>query len=185
MQRHELHGPHGDTVSLPFAVLIAPPGAGKSTVAEALANAAHVTVRDTDQDVVEETGASIAEIFAVYGEDFFRALEERAVRRAVAGHTGVIALGAGAVLSAKTRALLRCTPTVFLDVTCEDAVARLQSDTSRPLLAGDLRQRWARLAAARRTLYQEAARLTVTTHARTPVQVAEEVLGRLSSSPPC
>ena len=47
----------------PRAVLVGPMGAGKTTVAELLANAWGVEARDTDADLVAAEGRSIADVF--------------------------------------------------------------------------------------------------------------------------
>ena len=49
-------------------------------------------------------GRSIYDIFVESGEEYFRALETKAVADALASHDGVLALGGGAVLDPGTRA---------------------------------------------------------------------------------
>src|SRR5690606_30971383 len=63
----------------PAVVLIGPPGAGKSTVAKALASRTGWTVRDTDDDVERAAGRSVSEIFTQSGEAEFRRMEREAV----------------------------------------------------------------------------------------------------------
>ncbi|MGW1835321.1 shikimate kinase [Streptomyces sp. NPDC002067] len=167
----------------PRAVLVGPPGAGKSTVGALLAERLGVGYRDTDADIVATAGKPIAEIFIDEGEPHFRELERQAVRTAVAEHTGVLSLGGGAVMDDTTRALLRGLPVVFLDVELADAVKRVGLDAPRPLLTVNPRQRWRELMAARRPLYTEVARAVVTTGGRTPEDVAEAVLDALESGP--
>ena len=81
-------------------------GAGKTTVAGLLAEAWGVTVRDTDSDIEAAEGRTVSEIFVDSGEAYFRELEAKAVADALATHTGVLALGGGAVLDPATRAAL-------------------------------------------------------------------------------
>ncbi|MQA36306.1 shikimate kinase, partial [Modestobacter roseus] len=90
----------------PRLVLVGPPASGKTTVGTAVAAALGASFRDTDADVEAETGSTIADLFVQQGEPHFRALEERAVARALAEHPGVLALGGGAVTSEASRALL-------------------------------------------------------------------------------
>src|SRR4051812_39457406 len=104
----------------PVVVLVGPPSSGKTTVGTALAAALGVPFRDTDRDVEAETGTSIADLFVTEGEPHFRALEERAVARALSEHDGVLALGGGSVTNEATRRLLvehgRTGVVVWLDV---------------------------------------------------------------------
>ncbi|MEU3854738.1 shikimate kinase [Streptomyces sp. NPDC029554] len=167
-------------MSGPLVVLVGPMGVGKSTVGRLLAERLGVSYRDTDDDIVAAQGRTIAEIFAGEGEDAFRAIEARAVARALAGHGGVLALGGGAVLDAGTRALLAGLPVVFLDVDAGEAVRRIGRDPGRPLLAGDPRRRWRALAEARRSLYTQVARAVVDTTGRAPAGVVEAVLAALA-----
>jgi shikimate kinase len=155
-------------------------GVGKSTVGQLLAERLGVSYRDTDDDIVAEQGRTVAEIFAGEGEAAFRAIEARAVARALAGHDGVLALGGGAVVDPRTRALLSGLPVVFLDVDAGEAVRRIGRDPGRPLLAGDPHRRWRTLAAARRPLYAEVARAVVDTTGRAPERVVEAVLAALA-----
>ncbi|MGK5630630.1 shikimate kinase [Streptomyces sp. URMC 123] len=163
----------------PVAVLVGPPGAGKSTVGALLAGLLGTAYRDTDADIERLAGKPIPEIFVDDGEPHFRELERQAVRAAVAEHTGVLSLGGGAVLDPGTRALLTGLPVVFLDVRLADAVKRVGLDAPRPLLAVNPRQRWRELMEQRRPLYTEVARAVVATGDRTPEDVAAAVLDAL------
>lgn len=157
-------------------VLVGPMGAGKSTVAALLAEKWSVEARDTDDDVERESGATVAELFVDRGEQEFRALEREAVRRALAEHDGVLALGGGAVLAEETRALLRGHPVVFLDVGLADAVRRVGLGGGRPLLLGNVRGRLRTLLAERQPVYLSVAAHRVDTSGRSPEEVADEVL---------
>ncbi|MFE7241767.1 3-dehydroquinate synthase [Streptomyces sp. NPDC057580] len=166
-------------MSGPLIVLVGPMGVGKSTVGELLADRLGTTYRDTDADVVATAGKPISEIFYDEGEEHFRELERQAVRTAVAEHTGVLALGGGAVLDGTTRALLAGHAVVYLSMDVEEAVKRVGLNTARPLLAVNPRRQWRELMDARRHLYDEVARATVATDERTPEEVAQAVLDAL------
>lgn len=155
----------------PLAVLVGPPGAGKSTLVRVLAAHWGVAWTDTDQLVEAEAGRSIAEIFVDSGEAAFRRLERAAVRRALAGD-GVVALGGGAVLDAGTRADLRAHTVVLLEVGIAEAAGRVGFDRSRPLLGLSPRAAWVKLLQARRAFYDEVATVRVDTTGRTPEEVA-------------
>ncbi|MCL3862841.1 shikimate kinase [Actinotalea sp. K2] len=167
--------PHG-----PRAVLVGPPGSGKSTVARALAALWHVTSRDTDEDVEAVAGKSISEIFVVDGEPRFRELEREAVTTALATHDGVLALGGGAVLDPHTEQALHAYTdaggmVVFLDVSLAQAAPRVGFNTSRPLLLGNPRAQWQALMDARRPVYDRVSTLHVVTDGVRPGQVAAKI----------
>ncbi|MEV6027426.1 shikimate kinase [Streptomyces sp. NPDC052036] len=151
-------------------------GVGKSTVGQLLAEQLGVGYRDTDDDIVAEQGRSIADIFVDEGEPFFRALEKQAVRRAVAEHPGVLALGGGAILDEDTRTLLAGQRVVYLSMDVEEAVRRTGLNKARPLLAVNPRRQWRELMEARRHLYEEVATAVVPTDARSPEEVTRAVL---------
>ena len=166
-------------MSGPLVVLVGPMGVGKSTVGQLLAERLGVGYRDTDDDIVAEQDRSIAEIFVDEGEEVFRAIEKRAVHRALAEHDGVLALGGGSILDADTRGLLAGRRVVYLAMDVEEAVKRTGLNAARPLLAVNPRKQWRELMEARRHLYTEVARAVVATDGRTPDEVAQEVLDAL------
>ncbi|MFD4938520.1 shikimate kinase [Streptomyces virginiae] len=163
----------------PLVVLVGPMGSGKSTVGALLAERLGVPYRDTDADIVAAQGREISDIFVDEGEPYFRDLERQAVATAVAGHTGVLALGGGAVLDEGTRALLAGLPVAYLSMDVEEAVRRVGLGAARPLLAVNPRRQWRELMDARRPLYTEVARVVVATDDRTPEEVAQAVLDAL------
>ena len=160
----------------PAVVLVGPPGAGKTTVGRLVANRLGTGFRDTDDDIEQKVGKSIGEIFVESGEPAFRALERDAVRRALVDHTGVLALGGGAVVDPATRALLRGRSVVFLDVGLAAAAERCGLNRSRPLLLTNMRAQLRSLMAERRPYYAEVATSVIDTNRRTTEEVADEVL---------
>ncbi|CAL9628184.1 Shikimate kinase [Streptomyces sp. enrichment culture] len=166
-------------MSAPLLVLVGPMGVGKSTVGALLAERLGTGYRDTDEDIVAAEGRAIAEIFVDEGEAAFRAIEKAAVRRALAEHDGVLALGGGAILDEETRALLAGHRVVYLSMDVEEAVKRTGLNAARPLLAVNPRKQWRELMEARRHLYESVAVAAVPTDGRTPEEVAEAALDAL------
>jgi shikimate kinase len=159
----------------PRAVLVGPMGAGKTTVADLLAERWGVAARDTDRDVEAAEGRSVSDIFVDSGEAEFRSLERAAVADALATHDGVLALGGGAVLDPATRALLAGHEVVFLRVGLSDAVKRVGLGTARPLLLGNVRGQIKALLDERTPIYESVATVVVDTDGRTPQDVAVEI----------
>lgn len=168
----------------PAAVLIGPPGAGKSTVGPLLAAELGVAFCDTDDRVVAVTGKLVSDIFIEDGEPVFRALEHEAVQWALAGAAGaprgaVIGLGGGAVLDPGTQQLLAGQPVVYLETGFAAAAKRVGLSAPRPLLAGNPRAMLKGLLEQRLPVYQKLAWLTVRTDDRDPADIAAEVAGQI------
>ena len=140
----------------PAVVLVGPPGAGKTTVGRLLAARWGVAFADTDDLVEARAGRAIADIFTGDGEPAFRALEREAVAEALAAHTGVLALGGGAVQAEQTREALAGHPVVLLTVglaagvVAEALVALVLADAALEKFGGDSLAETARNAAAYR-----------------------------------
>jgi shikimate kinase len=166
----------------PVVVLVGPPGAGKTTVGQALAARLGVPFEDTDALIEATAGKPIPEIFFDDGEAAFRLMEVAAISSALASFGGVLALGGGAILNDDTRAALSAHTVVFLSVELTDAVKRVGLGAGRPLLSINPRATLKYLMEQRRPLYTEVARHTIATDGRTPDDIAAEVAGLLTAA---
>jgi shikimate kinase len=162
-------------------ILVGPPGSGKSTVGELLADQLGLPFRDTDADVEAITGMLIAELFVEKGEQYFRELESEAVRAAIASHEGILSLGGGAVLREETRAALVGHRVAYLEVDAAEAARRVGLNTARPLLLGNVRGQLSSLLTQRRPFYEKVATLTVSTIGRPAEEVATLIAKELSA----
>ena len=140
-------------------LLIGPPGAGKSTVGQALANKLAIDFIDTDQVIENETGKTITDIFVVDGEPHFRALELQTLKNVLVLESGVISLGGGAPISQDAQQAIEQSNshTVFLDVSLATAAPRVGFNRDRPLLLGNPRAQWQALSDNRRPIYEKLA----------------------------
>ncbi|GAA4372038.1 shikimate kinase [Actinomadura sp. NPDC048032] len=163
----------------PKAVIIGPPGSGKSTVGAGLAERLGVTLRDTDADVERAAGKPIGEIFIDDGEERFRELERAAVAEALAEHDGVVALGGGAVLAAETQDLLAGHTVVYLRVGLAEAIKRVGLASARPLLVLNPRSQMRKLLEERLPIYERLGTVDVDTDGREPADVVDEVVRAL------
>lgn len=121
--------------------------AGKSKIGRRLAEHLQLPFVDTDAEIEQEYGCSIADIFRERGEAEFREAESRHIICLLAGAPRVIALGGGAFVDVRNReALNRGARTVWLDTPFELVLPRLFGSMSRPLTSdrseSELRELW-------------------------------------------
>jgi shikimate kinase len=164
----------------PAAIMIGPPGAGKTTVGALVAGLLGLDFVDTDTVIEQAAGKPVSDIFVQDGEDAFRALERRAAAHLIGSHPGVLALGGGAILDPGTRELLAGRRVVYLETGFVSAVHRTGLDAPRPLLFGNPRARMKTLLEERLPVYAGLAWLTVPTDDREPRDIAGEIAARLA-----
>jgi shikimate kinase len=169
-------GAHGQ----PAAILIGPPGAGKTTVGALVAARLGLDFVDADVVIEEAAGKPVGDIFVQDGEEAFRALERAISARLIGGHPGVLALGGGAILDPGTRDLLAGQRVVYLETGFTSAVHRTGLDAPRPLLLGNPRARMKTLLEERLPVYASLAWITVPTDDREPKDIADEIAARLA-----
>lgn len=124
-------------------VLIGFMGTGKSTVAAGLAQQLKLPNIDMDAEIAKAAGQSIPDIFARQGEQAFRALESQVLESLLlSAESAIIATGGGAVLKPDNcELMLRHGFVVALRASEQVIVSRVQKDTGRPLLQGDVTER--------------------------------------------
>ncbi|MFC6839394.1 shikimate kinase [Xanthomonas theicola] len=165
-------------------VLVGPMGAGKSVIGRRLAERFGLVFVDSDQAIVERTGASIASLFEHSGEAGFRE-HERAVLESVLVTPGhLISTGGGAVLDADSRREMRDHGfVVYLRISVASQLQRLHRDRSRPLLQrGDRERGLHDLQAVREPLYREVADLILDTDHLNPAEATAQLVVRLAAA---
>jgi len=162
--------------------LVGPMGAGKSTIGRELADKLHLEFFDSDQEIERRTGADIAWVFDLEGEEGFRKREEGVIEDLSEKQGIVLATGGGSVISAQVRNRLSARGVVvYLETTIDKQVARTQRDRRRPLLqtSEDPRTVLENLAVDRNPLYEEIADVIVQTDDQSAKVVANKIVERL------
>ncbi|NDV92112.1 shikimate kinase AroK [Alteromonas sp. 345S023] len=161
--------------------LVGPMGAGKSTIGRHLADELHLDFYDSDQEIERRTGADIAWIFDLEGEDGFRKREETVINDLTDKQGIVLATGGGSIVTKAVRNRLSARGiVVYLQTTIDKQVARTQRDKRRPLLQNnDPEQILRDLAETRNPMYEEVADYIVDTDDQSARAVANQIIGKI------
>ncbi len=152
-------------------VLVGFMGAGKSTVGALLAQRLGLDFFDVDDVIAERAAMPVAALFDRHGEPHFRELEKTTVVELMGGPDAVIALGGGAAEHELVRQAIAGATVVYLQVSHEQALARVGHDRQRPVLRRSGPEELARLHEHRIAAYRSVADITVSTDARTTADV--------------
>lgn len=149
---------------------------GKTTVGKLLAKKLGRVFCDTDEMIVTHEGCEINEIFAKNGEEYFRDVEEKIVKKASEADGCVIATGGGVVLRKENIDALRQNG-IIINLNPTDEVIKLrlsEAAKTRPLLS-DIESALSRKR-DREPFYADCdVRITITPES-TPLSVATEIM---------
>ena len=139
-------------------VLVGLMGSGKSTVGRRLAQRLGRPFRDADDEIENAAGMPIPDIFETYGENEFRALEQRVIARLIEQPPHVLATGGGAFMNDATRLLIKeKAVSIWLKAELPVLLDRVKKRNNRPLLMNrDPRKVLSELMEIRYPVYAEA-----------------------------
>jgi shikimate kinase len=152
-------------------------GAGKSSVGRLVAQQLGVPFIDSDIEIERVSRMTITELFAAYGEEEFRALEARVMKRLLKGGPRVVSTGGGAFINARTRRHIKKGGlSVWLKADLDVLWDRVNKRDTRPLLKTENpKQTLENLMNARYPVYAEADLTVLSRDVRKEI-MADEVL---------
>jgi len=140
--------------------LIGMRGAGKSTLGAKLAAETGQRFVELDSEIEKETGMPLGEIFSLYGQSGFRAIERRTLEKVLKqNESAVISVGGGVVSEKETvDFLLSHCYTVWIKARPEEHMSRVMAQGDfRPMAANDqAMDDLRRILEARKALYGKA-----------------------------
>lgn len=159
-------------------------GSGKTTVGKLLANELGFLFIDIDKIIEYTTGLEIKDIFEKYGEEYFRDIEEKTIKKIYAQNKKcVFACGGGAFIRAENIKIIKKNSFVInLKISADEAYKRLKHSNDRPLLfnkddsSENLRQKIYELIKQREKSYSENCNYEVLVDNKSPENVKEEIL---------
>ena len=119
-------------------LLVGSMGSGKTSVGRKLAQKLGLPFVDGDQEMEKAAGLSLIDLLKCFGEEEYRAGEERVMKRLLKGLPCVLASGGGSFVSAETRAAARENAiTIWLKADVDLLYKRTAGRRHRPFLRGD------------------------------------------------
>jgi shikimate kinase len=163
-------------------VLVGFMGSGKSSVGREIARRWEFRFIDTDTAIRQKFRKSIPDIFATFGEPFFRDEENKTLQELQASQEAVIATGGGIILQPRNHPLLRTLGVVVWLTASEETIwERVSRNQNRPLLrTNDPRTTIRNLMSTRYPLYGAVADITVETTGLTHQEVADQAVAALN-----
>ncbi|HLA42218.1 MAG TPA: shikimate kinase, partial [Aggregatilineales bacterium] len=144
----------------PNIVLTGYMGTGKTTIGQLVAEKTGREFIDMDDIIISRIGKSIPEIFAAYGEAFFRGVEAGICVELGEARNLVIATGGGALIRADNLNAISgaCNIVICLTADVDTIIARLDADApGRPMIDRENEDRHTRISnllKERRSAYQ-------------------------------
>lgn len=164
-------------------ILVGFMGSGKSTIGRELSKLLSYPLIDTDQFIVDQEKLSVADIFSLNGEDYFRNCESEALRQLIHQQTShhIIATGGGLPMRPENQALLRQLGyVVWLDARIDTILQRTSRTTHRPLLQTENpRSTIESMLTQRNSIYQNVSHLRIQT---SDLNISESAHGILESA---
>lgn len=165
-------------------VLIGFMGAGKTTISDYLSTMFAMDIIEMDQVIAEREEMSIPDIFATYGEEYFRNLETSLLVEMQSRKNTVISCGGGAALrECNVTEMQKNGKVVLLTASAETIYDRVKDSDDRPVLNGRKNVKGiSELMEQRREKYEAAADIVIHTDNKTVLQICEELVQRLTDA---
>ncbi len=159
-------------------------GCGKSSIGRLAGRLAGLSFSDLDDRIEKEIGKSIPEIFASAGEKGFREIEFHTLTKMIErdSQLSILALGGGTLTDSRSAAIIKeKTKCIYLRASIDTLVSNIEMYPSpRPKLGelhshDELVDRVSELMSERKSLYEDAADITIDTDSMDYAKIASEI----------
>lgn len=156
-------------------ILIGFSGCGKTTVGKEISNITDMEFVDTDILIQRRLSLKIQDIFAYYGQKYFRFIEKVVIQELLVSQNKVISTGGGAFIDPVNIINLKEMGKVFFLNASLDAILREGIPPDRPLLKDEDRNMIEKLYCRRMPFYKQAD-FEIIVDGKTPSVIAKEII---------
>ena len=121
-----------------IVLLVGLMGSGKTSVGKRLAKKLDLPFVDGDREMEKAAGLSLVDVLKCFGEEEYRAGEQRVMKRLLQGEPCVLASGGGSFVAKQTRELAKSNAiTIWLKADVDLLCRRTSGRSHRPFIEGD------------------------------------------------
>lgn len=159
-------------------------GAGKTTVSRQLSRITGMNELDMDAYIVEKEGMAITDIFAQYGEEYFRKKETESLIEIMENKNLIVSCGGGVVVKDENVEYMKKGGiVVLLTATPETTLERVKNSTTRPILNGNMNVEFIlQLMNKRKDRYLAVADIIVATDDKSVSEICAEIMDKISKN---
>ena len=156
-------------------------GSGKTTIGEILAKRTGYLFIDLDRIIELSECKTINEIFRTSGEDYFREIESKVIKKVYLNNKCVFACGGGVILGGENMSMIkRNSKVVYLEISPREALNRLMKTSDRPLLKSDNRsKKITGLMDNRSSLYKKYSDIIIQNEGNSAEHAVDDILKKL------
>lgn len=156
-------------------------GTGKTTIGLELSKKLGFKLIDIDSEIEKTENMKIKDIFGKFGENYFREIETKMIKKYSQQRGLVISTGGGVVLREENVNILKENGIIIcLNAKPETILNRTINSDERPLLnVENPLEKIKELLNFRKPFYEKAADIMIDTEGKTPFQIVEEILNIL------
>ena len=157
-------------------------GVGKSTISKALQSTFAMDVVEMDEIIAERNGMSISEIFELHGEEYFREEETELLRESRSKKNLIVSCGGGVPMrQVNVDEMKKSGKVVLLTATPETILEHVKHSHDRPLLENNKNVAYiAELMEKRRSAYEAAANIIISTDGKSVYDICEEIITKVN-----
>ena len=166
--------------------LIGMMGSGKTCIGELLAKLLNMSFVDTDEQIIKSEKTSLNQIFAQKGETYFREIETATLKNVLNFNNQIISTGGGIIKSDENLSLLKEKSVVFyLKASPDILFERIKNNKERPLLNVENMKDKIKTILQERISQYEKAQYIIVTDDKSPIEIANEIIGIINDCVKC